>query len=73
MVAKKEIFYIWPFGLSAWLCGLIFIDRVHSDRAKNTINDAMDWLKRDKIKLWIFPEGTRRNTGILHSFKKVVD
>lgn len=30
----------------------------------------MDKLKRRKIKLWMFPEGTRRNTGEIHEFKK---
>ncbi|PSN36827.1 hypothetical protein C0J52_25020 [Blattella germanica] len=25
VVAKKELFYAWPFGLAAWLCGNIII------------------------------------------------
>ncbi|CAB0030172.1 unnamed protein product [Trichogramma brassicae] len=70
VVAKKEIFYVWPFGLAAWLCGLIFIDRMQSDKARDTINTAVEHLKENKIKLWIFPEGTRRNTGEIHPFKK---
>ncbi|OXU25070.1 hypothetical protein TSAR_000908 [Trichomalopsis sarcophagae] len=70
VVAKKEIFYAWPFGLAAWLCGLIFIDRMNSEKARSTINTAVEYLKENKIKLWIFPEGTRRNTGEIHSFKK---
>jgi 1-acyl-sn-glycerol-3-phosphate acyltransferase len=47
----------WPFGLCAWLCGLIFIDRVHPDKAKDTMNQSVELLKREKIKLWVFPEG----------------
>ncbi|XP_058803469.1 1-acyl-sn-glycerol-3-phosphate acyltransferase alpha [Phymastichus coffea] len=70
VVAKKEIFYAWPFGLAAWLCGLIFIDRMNSEKARSVINTAVENLKENKIKLWIFPEGTRRNTGEIHSFKK---
>lgn len=49
VVAKKEIFYAWPFGLAAWLCGLIFIDRMHSERAKTTINVAVQYLKENKV------------------------
>ncbi|KAJ8680848.1 hypothetical protein QAD02_016635 [Eretmocerus hayati] len=70
VVAKKEIFYAWPFGLAAWLCGLIFIDRMNSEKARSVINTAVENLKENKTKLWIFPEGTRRNTGEIHSFKK---
>lgn len=34
------------------------------------MNEAMEELKKKNIKLWVFPEGTRRNTGEIHSFKK---
>lgn len=70
VVAKRELLYVWPFGLCAYLCGLIFIDRYRVDKAKNTMNDAMLELKKKNIKLWIFPEGTRKNTGTIHEFKK---
>ncbi|XP_067216144.1 1-acyl-sn-glycerol-3-phosphate acyltransferase alpha isoform X2 [Linepithema humile] len=70
VVAKKEIFYAWPVGLAAWLCGLIFIDRMNSQSARSVINDATQEIKTNKIKLWIFPEGTRHNTGEIHPFKK---
>lgn len=50
VVAKKELFYAWPFGLSAWLCGLIFIDRMNSDKARKTLQDAAENIKTKKVK-----------------------
>lgn len=70
VVAKRELFYAWPFGLAAWLSGLIFINRVRSNEAKNILNSAQHIIKEKRIKLWVYPEGTRRNTGEIHSFKK---
>lgn len=70
VVAKRELFFAWPFGLAAWLCGLIFINRMQTDRAREQLDKAAELIKLKKIKLWIFPEGTRRNTGHMHPFKK---
>lgn len=51
VVAKKEIFYAWPMGLAAWLCGLIYIDRMNSEKARAVLNTAMEKLKDNKVKI----------------------
>ncbi|XP_014259114.1 1-acyl-sn-glycerol-3-phosphate acyltransferase alpha [Cimex lectularius] len=70
VVAKKELLYAGPFGLAAWLCGLVFIDRLNSEASRQAINNSINQLKENKIKMWVFPEGTRKNTGEIHAFKK---
>lgn len=57
VVAKRELLYVFPFGVCAWLCGLVFIDRNAIEKAKNSMNRAMERLKKTNTKLWIFPEG----------------
>lgn len=70
VVAKKMLLFCGPFGLAAWMCKLMFIDRTQGDRSRQLMNEAMGVLKKQDIKLWIFPEGTRRNTNQIHHFKK---
>lgn len=70
VIAKRELMYVGSFGVAAWLAGLTFIDRKPGGKAGQAMNDAMVKLKKKKIKLWVFPEGTRRNTREIHAFKK---
>ncbi|CRK90839.1 CLUMA_CG004529, isoform A [Clunio marinus] len=69
-IGKQELLLVGPFGIAAWLAGITFINRQGGEKGKQTINQAMNGLKEKKIKLWVFPEGTRRNTGEIHQFKK---
>ncbi|XP_026323670.1 1-acyl-sn-glycerol-3-phosphate acyltransferase beta-like isoform X2 [Hyposmocoma kahamanoa] len=59
VIAKKQLFYVWPFGLSAYLSGTVFIDRNNPKSAYKQIQVMSDVLVKNKTKLWIFPEGTR--------------
>ena len=34
------------------------------------MNNAIKELKEKNVKVWVFPEGTRRNTNKIHEFKK---
>lgn len=69
-VAKRELMFIGFYGISMWLSGLFYIDRKAGGKAAQAMNDAMEEFKNKNIKLWVFPEGTRRNTGEIHQFKK---
>jgi lysophosphatidate acyltransferase len=54
VVAKRELLYAWPFGLAAWLCGLIFIDRLNSESSRQAINHSINELKGTKVSYFIF-------------------
>jgi lysophosphatidate acyltransferase len=71
VIVKRELMYLGgTFGIAAWLSGLYFIDRKSGKKAGQAMNDAMETFKQKNIKLCVFPEGTRRNTGEIHQFKK---
>lgn len=53
-MAKKELLYFFP-GLH--LAGTIFIDR-NNPKGKIILNETMEKLKKDNVKLLIFPEGS---------------
>ncbi|XP_067662381.1 1-acyl-sn-glycerol-3-phosphate acyltransferase alpha-like [Haliotis asinina] len=69
-LAKKELMYTGPFGLAAWLCGTVFIDRLNHDRAVSTIKETADFINKNNVKVFIFPEGTRNHSGSILPFKK---
>jgi hypothetical protein len=48
-VAKKELFYVWPFGLGAWLAGVVFIDRLNSQKAHQQLSHASKLMKTHKV------------------------
>ncbi|KAI5727406.1 hypothetical protein M8J77_001900 [Diaphorina citri] len=70
VISKREIFYVWPFGLACWLWGTIFIDRLNVEKAQKTINSTGEIIKTKKAKLCMFPEGTRHGGKTLLPFKK---
>ncbi|KAJ9592758.1 hypothetical protein L9F63_015574 [Diploptera punctata] len=70
VISKKEVFYLWPFGLACWLWGTIFIDRLNVEKAQNTINSTGDTIRKKKARLCMFPEGTRNGSATLLPFKK---
>lgn len=70
VIARMLLLFLGTFGIGAWLCGLVFINKDSADRGKKKMNDAMEKLKKDKTKLWVFPEGYRNHSGKIDEFKK---
>ncbi|XP_038209095.1 1-acyl-sn-glycerol-3-phosphate acyltransferase alpha-like [Zerene cesonia] len=70
VIAKKEVFYVWPFGLAAYLAGVVFIDRKDTKGAYKQLRETSELMNR-KTKIWLFPEGTRnKDYTKLLPFKK---
>uniref|UniRef100_A0A5S6QY22 1-acyl-sn-glycerol-3-phosphate acyltransferase n=1 Tax=Trichuris muris TaxID=70415 RepID=A0A5S6QY22_TRIMR len=69
-LAKKEIRYLGWFGIAAWLCGCIFIDRFNKTSSRAVLARTIDHVRRNKLKVWVFPEGTRNHELGLLPFKK---
>jgi len=71
-IAKQSLMYYGTFGLTAYLCGTVFVDRRNPKLAADKMNSVAHTLKADRVKLWVFPEGTRNNDKTIEMlpFKK---
>jgi 1-acyl-sn-glycerol-3-phosphate acyltransferase len=69
-IAKKELFVIPFFGWGMAAVGHIWIDRKNARRARKSITRAVSMLKRNKVSLVLFPEGTRSSSGKVGEFKR---
>ena len=69
-LAKKELFTIPLFGWGMSAAGMIKVDRQNRDRAKRSVNSAIEALKKRNISIIMYPEGTRSFTSELLPFKK---
>ncbi|CAH2100075.1 unnamed protein product [Euphydryas editha] len=61
VVVKKELFYFWPFGFAIYMTDGIFLDRRNPTVATQLLLNKSKNLFQNKIKLLIFPEGTRNS------------
>ncbi|MGR5069550.1 MULTISPECIES: 1-acylglycerol-3-phosphate O-acyltransferase [Vibrio] len=65
-VGKKSLVWMPLFGQLYWLTGNILIDRANRSKAKGTIDQVVDNIKKSDVSVWMFPEGTRsRGRGLL--------
>jgi 1-acyl-sn-glycerol-3-phosphate acyltransferase len=61
--SKKELLWLTgPFGWSIWLGNGIFVDRSNHSSARQTISITAEKIIRDRLKLFVFAEGTRNKT-----------
>lgn len=72
IMAKKSLKWLPGLGTFMMLSGSVFLDRKNNKSAVAMMNAAGDEMKRKKISVFVFPEGTRhlRDEASLLPFKK---
>ncbi|CAH8457726.1 unnamed protein product [Heterobilharzia americana] len=70
VVSKASLNFIGPLGIVMWLSNTISIDRSRHKDAICAMQKAAEAAIRDKVSVFIFPEGTRSDAGHLLPFKK---
>ncbi|MCC7075360.1 MAG: 1-acyl-sn-glycerol-3-phosphate acyltransferase [Deltaproteobacteria bacterium] len=69
-VAKKEIVFYPFFGQYYWLAGHVRIDRKSPRRALTSLRELAALVKKRRLSVFIWPEGTRSPDGRMRSFKR---
>jgi 1-acyl-sn-glycerol-3-phosphate acyltransferase len=69
MIAKTELFNIPIFGKAARDAGFVEVDRGNREKAVQSLRHAEAAIKNG-VSIWIAPEGTRSQTGMLGPLKK---
>ncbi|PHM36701.1 1-acylglycerol-3-phosphate O-acyltransferase [Xenorhabdus innexi] len=68
-VGKKSLVFIPFFGQLYWVTGNILIDRQNRTKAHGTISQVVEQIKKNRVSVWMFPEGTRSRGRGLMPFK----
>lgn len=67
---KREALYYPIVGVTVWMLGFLLIDRGNTARAHRTMDRAAARMARERLTVFIAPEGTRHKTDALGAFKK---
>ena len=57
ILAKRELIWALPFGLTAWLAGLEYVNRKDRQQASQTMQNLTEKVRSKSLRLWVFPEG----------------
>ncbi|XP_065312502.1 1-acyl-sn-glycerol-3-phosphate acyltransferase beta-like [Gordionus sp. m RMFG-2023] len=70
IIAKKELRFMIPIEFFSNKTRIMFINRTQTDKSKMLIDELARNMKKNHIKIWVFPEGTRNNSPNFLPFKK---
>lgn len=63
LIGKKEVMWIPVFGFYLIAAGNVMIDRSNPKKAIASLQKAVERIKKNRLSVWIFPEGTRNRSG----------
>lgn len=69
-VGKREVIYYPFFGLLYVLAGHLRIERGNTQRAVASMRRMGEWVRHNRVSIFLWPEGTRSGDGRLLPFKK---
>ena len=69
-VAKKQVVWYPLIGQLYLLSGHLRIDRGNSASARESLREMGDIVRKNRLSIWMWPEGTRSRDGRLLPFKK---
>ncbi|KAM9267514.1 1-acyl-sn-glycerol-3-phosphate acyltransferase alpha-like [Morus bassanus] len=69
-IAKKELMYMGTVGWACWLSGIIFINRHKREDAIDVISQTARTMRRENLRVLVFPEGTRNQAKSMLPFKR---
>jgi len=67
---KNSLKYVPFFNIAALLSNSIFVNRFNHQKACNAVQSAADVVLKKRLKVWVFPEGTRHHAHGMLPFKK---
>jgi 1-acyl-sn-glycerol-3-phosphate acyltransferase len=70
VIVKRALTKVPFFGWIVALGDNIFLERENRSKSIQQMAIARDKIQKKGLSVWIFPEGTRRNTGAIHPFKR---
>ena len=68
--AKKEILRVPVIGQAWWLTGHLLVDRGDSEKGRAAMRDMASAASKNRLSVWMFPEGTRSMDGRPAPFKR---
>lgn len=69
VLAKRELRRVPLLGQAFRLLGVVFVDRGDPAQARAAVEALGEDVRRERLTVWVAPEGTRSRTGALGSFK----
>jgi 1-acyl-sn-glycerol-3-phosphate acyltransferase len=70
VIAKRELAFIPVFGWLFYFAGNVLLRRSNKVTSKLKVSEAGEHILKNKVSIWIFPEGTRSHGSGLGNFKK---